>query len=95
MKTFKQFKEEYWKNNKYSHRYSKEWKKQIEEQYLKHDWLEYLKEEAKTKALPHWVITDFINKFNEQALFDIFRGVYQKGISEYKIPKKVKELSNI
>lgn len=94
--TYKQFLQSWLNNNKYKEKYltNKELLKQ-KEQELQIVWVRELKKHAIEKPLKTKVIMSYIRLFGESSLFYTFRGIYENGISEFRIPKKIRNLRKI
>ncbi len=91
-KTWKQFRDNYFNNNKYKNSYLNN--KELYDykcRELKREWIKHLLIIAKKDPLPHWVVTDYIRQFGEKEMFRTFRGIYEKGISEFRIPKNCRQ----
>lgn len=61
-------------------------------QGLTNKWVESLKTQARTSALPNAVLRDFSKRFGDSALLSTFRGQYEKGIQGF-VPTAVRQAS--
>lgn len=89
--TFPQYCQDYLESCRYRAAYEANPQKwENKKQYLLNDWVNVLKERAKVGPIPSPVIMSYIRQFGERALFSVFRGVYEPGISHFRIPATVR-----
>jgi len=93
--TFKQFCENWLEeNSKYKAKYLEkpalwEYHKKMS---LYSQWEKILLERAEVGPIPSDVLMSFIRRNGEGLLFRMFRGRYEKGIQNFKIPKSIRDL---
>lgn len=91
--TFKQYRDYLLENSKYKQTYiikPEKWEEKLNQHKIQ--WEEILLNHALENVLLTKVIQSYIRSFNEKRLYSIFRGVYQKGVSDYLIPKKIRDI---
>lgn len=90
--TFKQYCDNYLENSRYGAKYkelglnSDQWKECKGNLLIK--WKEEVLKHAENYPLETKVIVSWGRQFGEWTIFRTFRGKYEKGIKNYKIPKK-------
>jgi hypothetical protein len=91
--TFNQYCEDYLKNCRYRAAYEADRKKwENKKRDLLNGWVEELKTRALVGPLSSPVIVSFIRQFDEALLYRTFRGIYEKGIENFRIPQKLREI---
>lgn len=91
--TFKQYLEYAFENNKYKKVYEQKlelW--DIKRKQHFRDWENILLERAEIGVIPSDVIMSYIRETSESVMFRMFKGTRAKGISDFRIPKKIREL---
>lgn len=56
------------------------------------EWKNVLLERARVFPLPSKVLVSYIREFGEADLFRTFRGIYEQGIRNFRIPKRTRDL---
>lgn len=91
--TFNQYCQKWLKNCKYGKSYLKNqilWINKKEE--LLKQWTNELLEIATKETLRTPVIMSFIRIYGESTLFNTFRGVYEMGVKNFRISKKIRDM---
>ena len=92
--TFKQFCEYTLENCKYKKTYLE--KPEVWENHKRSNlfpkWEKILLERAEVGPIPSDVIMSFIRLSDENTMYRTFRGVWAKGIQNFKIPKSIRDL---
>jgi hypothetical protein len=90
--TYKQFCEQWLKDCKYKTSYEANknlWLGKQED--LKPIWIQELMKRAEVGSLSPQVIMSFIRLYGEKDLFRTFRGRWEKGVQDFRIPKKLRK----
>lgn len=88
--TYKQYCNNYLENCKYKNNYlnnNDRWEQKKKD--LITVWENMLLDHAEDKIIPSDVLQSYIRVFGEERLFTRFKGTKEKGISNFRIPKKI------
>jgi hypothetical protein len=91
--TFKQYREFLLESNKYKKSYEEKpqlWEDKKKDHFK--NWEKILLERAEIGLIPSDVIMSYTRETSEGELFRKFRGIKDKGIANFRIPKIVREL---
>ena len=91
--TYKQYCQYWLKNAKYKNTYENsidKWENKKRDLII--EWRNALLERALIGAIPSDVLMSYIRIFSEGDLFRTFRGIHSKGVENFRISKKIRDL---